>query len=88
MFEWDERKRESNLVKHGLDFVAARQLFDGRAAIDLPSRFEMEDRTLTVGMIGGKFYTVIWTQRDNARRIISFRRSRNEEERAYKNLYC
>jgi uncharacterized DUF497 family protein len=28
-FAWDERKREANLVKHGLDFRRAVQVFDG-----------------------------------------------------------
>jgi len=87
MFEWDEKKRESNLAKHGLDFVAARQFFDGRDVIDLSANFKAEQRILTVGMLNGKFYTVVWTRRGMRRRIISFRRSRNAEERKYKNLY-
>jgi len=87
MFEWDEKKRESNLAKHRLDFVAACQLFDGRDVIALPTRSETEQRILTVGILGSKFYTVVWTQRGNARRIISFRRSRNEEKGKYQNLY-
>ena len=27
MFEWDEGKREANLVKHGVDFVDAVEVF-------------------------------------------------------------
>jgi len=87
MFEWNEGKRESNLIKHKLDFVDACQLFDGRIVINLPARSDVEQRVLTVGLIGSKFYTVVWTQRGMARRIISFRRSRDEEKREYKNLY-
>jgi len=87
MYEWDEQKRQSNIIKHGLDFVAVRHLFDGRHVIDLPAHSETEPRTLTVGMIDGKFYTVVWTQRGEKRRIISFRRSRDEEKREYQNLY-
>ena len=29
-FEWDEDKSLANLEKHGIDFLNARQLFDGR----------------------------------------------------------
>ena len=84
MFEWDEGKRESNLEKHGLDFLDARLLFDGRPTVSIPARSEAEARVLTVGWLeSGKLYTVIWTQRDKARRIISFRRARHAEERAY-----
>lgn len=28
-FEWDERKREVNLAKHGVDFELAKLIFDG-----------------------------------------------------------
>ena len=27
--EWDEAKRRANILKHGLDFVAAVKVFDG-----------------------------------------------------------
>jgi len=87
MFEWDEQKRKINLAKHKLDFVDACQIFDGRDVINLPARSDIEQRILTVGNIGKKFYTVIWTQRGDVCRIISFRRSRDEEEQKYKNLY-
>ena len=84
MFEWDEDKRLTNLAKHGLDFVAVWLVFDGRATITAPSVRSVEARYVTTALIGGKFYTVIWTWRDEARRIISFRRARHGEERAYR----
>jgi uncharacterized DUF497 family protein len=84
MFEWDAGKRALNLEKHGLDFQDARKLFDGRPVISIPARTETEVRFLTVGAVGdGKLYTVVWTQRGDARRIISFRRSRHAEEAQY-----
>jgi uncharacterized DUF497 family protein len=87
MFEWDEDKRLTNLEKHKLDFVAARLLFDGRATITAKSDYPIEVRYVTTAMIGGKFYTVVWTWRDDVRRIISFRRARNGEERAYSQIH-
>ena len=46
-FEWDEDKRLANLRKHGLDFVDAEALFDGRLIYTHPSpRFE-EQRFVT-----------------------------------------
>jgi uncharacterized DUF497 family protein len=32
-FEWDEVKRRSNIEKHGIDFIRARHVFDGRPAM-------------------------------------------------------
>lgn len=30
MITWDENKRQSNLAKHGIDFVGAETIFDHR----------------------------------------------------------
>jgi uncharacterized protein (DUF4415 family) len=71
-FEWDEAKRALNLEKHGLDFRDARKLFDGRAVISVPARTASEARFLTIGKLcGDRFYTVVWAQRGDARRIIT-----------------
>jgi uncharacterized DUF497 family protein len=46
-FEWDEEKREANLLKHRLDFISAQHMFDeGFPFIDAPSKFEGESRWL------------------------------------------
>jgi uncharacterized protein len=86
-FEWDEDKRQINLWKHGIDFLRARQLFDGRLVFESSNERHVELRTLTTGIIEGKFYTVIWTWRDGKVRIISCRRARDGEERAYRELH-
>ena len=83
MFEWDEDKRLKNLAKHKLDFVGARSLFDGRRTVSVESNYPFEARLVTTAMIDGKLYTVVWTWRDEVRRIISLRRARDGEERAY-----
>lgn len=83
MFEWDENKRLANLAKHKLDFLDARLSFDGRATITLEATHPIETRYLTTTIINEVFYTVVWTWRGDVRRIISYRRARNGEERAY-----
>ena len=87
MFEWDEAKRLINIEKHRLDFEDAGLVFDGRPALHVPATSHDEARFASITMIGAKFYTVIWTQRGEHRRIISFRRSRDGEERAYRQIY-
>ena len=86
-FEWDETKDEANLVKHGVDFVRARRLFDGRPVLTSPSPFRGEARWLTTGFLDDTCYTVVWTLRGEAIRLISARRARNAEERRYRSLY-
>jgi hypothetical protein len=87
MLEWDEAKRQKNLEKHSLDFRDARLIFDGRKVVHVPAFRNEEARFASVAMIGTKFYTVVWTWRADRRRIISFRRSRDGEERAYRKIH-
>lgn len=73
--------------RSGLDFIDAALLFDGRPALQVSARLEAELRFLTVAVVEGKFHTVVWTPRGSSRRIISFRRSRRVEERAYRKAF-
>lgn len=84
LFEWDENKREINRERHRLDLTDGQMLFDGRPVVSYPSPRDDEQRVVTVGLVGVKFYAVIWTERGDATRLISFRRARIGEERAYR----
>ncbi|MFM9978353.1 MAG: BrnT family toxin [Sphingomonadaceae bacterium] len=82
-FEWDDAKRASNIARHGIDFIDAISLFDGRPVIALPSSFVGELRFLTTGVVASAIVTAVWTRRSEAIRIISVRRARDSETRAY-----
>jgi uncharacterized protein len=82
-FEWDESKRTINIERHKLDLIDGQMLFDGRPVISYSSPRYGEQRTVTVGLIGTKFYAVVSTERGDATRLISFRRARHGEETAY-----
>lgn len=86
-FEWDEAKRLSNLAKHGVDFLLTRRLFGGAPTVTTRSSFRPEERFLTSGAIDGSLVTVDWTWRGPSIRIISARRARDAEGRAYRSLY-
>ncbi|HXQ50950.1 MAG TPA: BrnT family toxin [Stellaceae bacterium] len=85
-FEWFESKRLRTLKERGLDFRDARHLFDGRPIYTYPSSREGEDRFVSVGLLEHRFVAVVWMERDGALRIISMRRARHGEERAYQAL--
>ncbi len=87
MFEWDEEKRLSNLAKHKLDFIAVSFFFDGRRSVTSTSNYSFEVRSITTAINGRTFYTVVWAWRQERRRIISFRRARHGEERAYRQIH-
>jgi uncharacterized DUF497 family protein len=87
MLEWDETKRLRTLRERGLDFRDAEQIFDGRPVIHITSRRNNEHRFISIADIRGKLYTVVWMWRHQNQRIISFRRARNGEERAYREIH-
>lgn len=86
-FEWDENKRLNNIAKHGWDFLRAKELFTGPHVIRPSLYAGEEDRKLATGKIAGRFVTVVFTMRAGRCRPISMRSARNDERRAYQNIY-
>jgi len=83
-FEWDEKKRTSNLEKHGIDFEDAVEVFYG-VNLFCQSYRNNEERWIAIGETEGRIIAVVFTQRENALRIISARRARKNEEEQYRN---
>lgn len=81
--EFDERKSQLNKTKHGIDFVEAQALWDDPELLEVPLSVDDEPRTLVVGQIGGKHWSAIITYRQARIRIISVRRSRDQERALY-----
>ena len=82
-FEFDPRKSAANLEKHGIDFVEAQRLWEDPALLEIPARTEDEPRWLIIGRIDGKLWSAVVTSRSDAIRIISVRRSRDDEVALY-----
>jgi len=82
-FEFDAAKSEGNLVKHGIDFTQAQQLWADPNLLEVPARTQGESRWMVVAMIGEKHYSAIITYRETKVRIISVRASRREEVTLY-----
>jgi len=84
-YEWDESKRRGNISKHGVDFVAAVQIFrDPLLRIEADGREEYDEvRYRATGLISGRVLVVVYTERDETVRIISARRATPHERRQY-----
>ena len=83
-FEWDEEKRQANLVKHGVDFRQMPELFDGPTVEAVDDRFNYgETRTKRLGEIEGRVFVVTITWRGADRRIISATKANAREQRKY-----
>jgi uncharacterized protein len=82
-FEFDPTKSKNNKKKHGIDFVEAQALWEDLDLLEIPARTTDEQRFLIIGKIAEKHWSGVITYRDENIRIISVRRSRDEEIEIY-----
>jgi uncharacterized DUF497 family protein len=83
-FEWDEAKRLTNILKHGIDFADVVALFESHfTEAEDRRRGYGERRFLVTGELGDEVIRVVCTWRGQRRRLISARRARRNERRAY-----
>ena len=85
-FEYDPQKSQSNLEKHGIDFNQAQAIWDDEDYIEIPAKTSDEPRWLVIGKINDKCWSAVITYRGEAIKIISVRRSREEEIELYESL--
>jgi hypothetical protein len=85
-FEWDDRKADHNLQKHGVSFQEAATVFYDPLVITFadPDHSGDEDRFIVIGTSAqGRLLMVAHTDRGNRIRIISARTLRPKERRLY-----
>jgi len=86
-FEWNERKRSSNLAKHGLDFLDAWIVLENEHLV-LPTYQGSDDaRFMAIGLIERDYVALIYTQRGEAVRVISLRRARDGERQRHQAVF-
>lgn len=80
-FEWDERKRKSNLRKHGIDFVGCEEIFDRNRLTMIDDRADYgEERFVTLGLLRGRVVAVVHTEAADTIRTISIRKATKREQ--------
>jgi uncharacterized DUF497 family protein len=85
-FEYDPAKSLANLRKHGVGFEQAQELWQDSNLIEVAARMEDEPRFMVIGMLGGKHWSAVITYRGVVIRLISVRRSREEEVKLYEGI--
>lgn len=85
-FEWDEAKRQATIIKHEIDFVGASAILDEQNLRSVKV-VNGEIRFLAIGLFDGIYVAVIYTFRGEKVRLITARRARDYERRAYCELY-
>ena len=85
-FEYDMNQSEHNRNKHGIDFETAKKLWADSNRIQISARWEDEPRFLLIAQLDNELWSAIYTKRKNRIRIISVRKSRNDEKKIYKSF--
>jgi uncharacterized DUF497 family protein len=86
VFEWDDKKADINLAKHGVGFDEACSVFGDPLAITIedPLHSEVENRFITLGHSHqGRLLVVVFVERGNNIRIISARLATRRERKNY-----
>ncbi len=86
--EWDGNKRQTNLKKHGLDFINAAKVFSGPTFTLPDNRFDYdEERFITIGMLDTDVIVIAHTESEDIIRVISMRKGTpNEQKIFFENL--
>ena len=84
-FEWDEARNRTNIAKHGVSFATAKRIFDGFVVTATDERRSYgERREISIGRIDeAVLLTVVHTDRQGRRRIISARSASRKERQRY-----
>ncbi|MCC6297735.1 MAG: BrnT family toxin [Anaerolineales bacterium] len=83
-FEWDEKKRLTNIRKHGIDFADVPAIFELDTITVIDDRFEYDEtRYQTLGLLKARVIMVVHTESEIVIRIISARKANKYEEETY-----
>ena len=88
--EWDSEKARINYIKHGVSFETAQYIFSDPQRLwrfDLSeSNVSGEERWQTLGQVG-ETLLVVYTDRDEKKRLIMARLATKAERRSYNGYY-
>ena len=60
-YEWDEVKRQSNLRKHGLDFVDADLVFEASIKVTVDAAHKDDERYADLAEVNGRVLMLVYT---------------------------
>jgi len=85
---FDQAKRDATFAERGLAFEDAAIILDGDTLTAEDTRANYGERRFqTVGFLDGRMVMVVWTQRGEARHIISMRKCNDREKAKYQKRF-
>ena len=84
-FEWDDKKSQTNLEKHGIRLIRGALVFMDENRIDMPDNRKDygEERRISIGKCEIGILSVCYTIRNDKIRLISTRPASKEERGLY-----
>jgi len=82
-FEYDPNKSQINKQKHGIDFEEAKNLWLDENRVEIQANSDTEPRFALIACYNDKLWSAFYTYRTPYVRIISVRRSRDNERKLY-----
>jgi len=82
--EWDNEKNQTNILKHGIDFVDAYKIFENPIITKIDMRIDYkEKRWIGIGKLEKVIVVLVYTKRGKNIRIISIRKANKIERKIY-----
>jgi uncharacterized DUF497 family protein len=82
--EWDDRKNQINIAKHGIDFLDACKIFENPIITRIDNRIDYkEKRWIGIGKLEEIHVVLVYTKRGKNLRIISIRKANKIERKIY-----
>ena len=83
-YEFDPAKDARNVAERGLSLALAPYVFDGLVHLVDDDRHDYgERRQIAYGLIRGRLFVCVFTDRGDVRRVISLRKANSREVEAY-----
>jgi len=82
-FDFDKNKSLKNKEKHNIDFYEAQKLWEDPFRVEIPAKHIDEPRVLVIAKIKKIAWSAVITCRKETIRIISVRKSRENEKDIY-----
>lgn len=82
-FEYDPRKSNQNMEKHGIDFEEAQALWGDPRKLEMHSEYKGEYRFAVIGHLSDGLWVAIATYRGEIVRVISIRKATRKEVAFY-----
>jgi hypothetical protein len=85
MIEYNEAKRQANIIKHGLDLADAHWVYDAVNKVTIESMRNNENRLVDIALVElhGVVLALVYVMRGSNVRAISLRRASKAERTMY-----